>query len=137
VILVLLFGFFVLGFLAFRTYTGQPPIPKKVVGPEGRVLFTRANIMADQGTLLRNGLMGYGSIFGHGAYLGPDYTADYLHRAALISIEFYKSLGSDRARAAIIRLTPDLRDGSTSKANGPARVERVSRRGRSSRNAPV
>ena len=26
--------------------------------------------------------MEYGSIFGHGAYLGPDYTADYLHRAA-------------------------------------------------------
>ena len=26
--------------------------------------------------------MEYGSIFGHGAYLGPDFTADYLHRAA-------------------------------------------------------
>jgi nitric oxide reductase subunit B len=29
--------------------------------------------------------MKYGSIFGHGAYLGPDFTADYLHRAALIA----------------------------------------------------
>jgi nitric oxide reductase subunit B len=29
--------------------------------------------------------MEYGSIFGHGAYLGPDFAADYLHRAALIS----------------------------------------------------
>jgi nitric oxide reductase subunit B len=27
--------------------------------------------------------MEYGSIFGHGAYLGPDFTADYLHRAAV------------------------------------------------------
>lgn len=26
--------------------------------------------------------MEYGSIFGHGAYLGPDFTADYLRRAA-------------------------------------------------------
>ena len=102
VILVLLFGFFVLGFLAFRTYTGEPPIPEKVVGPDGRVLFTGANIMAGQGTFLRNGLMEYGSIFGHGAYLGPDYTADYLHRAALMSIEFYKGLGSDRAQATTI-----------------------------------
>jgi nitric oxide reductase subunit B len=102
VILVLLFGFFVLGFLAFRTYTGEPPIPGKAIGPDGRVLFTGANIMAGQGTFLRNGLMEYGSIFGHGAYLGPDYTADYLHRAALMSIEFYKSLGSDRARATTI-----------------------------------
>lgn len=102
VILVLLFGFFVLGFLAFRTYTGEPPIPAKVIGPDGRLLFTGANIMSGQGTFLRNGLMEYGSIFGHGAYLGPDYTADYLHRAALMSIEFYNSLGSDRARATTI-----------------------------------
>ena len=29
--------------------------------------------------------MEYGSIFGHGAYLGPDFTADYLHRPALIA----------------------------------------------------
>jgi nitric oxide reductase large subunit len=48
VILVLLFGFFVLGFLAFRTYTGEPPIPAKVIGPDGRPLFTGANIMAGQ-----------------------------------------------------------------------------------------
>jgi nitric oxide reductase subunit B len=27
-------------------------------------------------------LMEYGSVFGHGAYLGPDYTADYLRRAS-------------------------------------------------------
>ena len=40
VILILLFGFFVLGFLAFRTYTGEPPIPAKVIGPDGRLLFT-------------------------------------------------------------------------------------------------
>src|SRR5215470_13722321 len=102
VILVFLFGFFVLGFLAYRTYTGEPPIPGKVVDPDGRLLFTRDNIMAGQGTFLRNGLMQYGSIFGHGAYLGPDFTADYLHRAALLSIDFYASLGSDQARAATI-----------------------------------
>jgi nitric oxide reductase subunit B len=102
VILVFLFGFFVLGFLAFRTYTGEPPIPGKVIDPDGHLLFTRTNIMAGQASFLRNGLMEYGSIFGHGAYLGPDYTADYLHRAALLSIDFYTSLGSDRARTATI-----------------------------------
>jgi nitric oxide reductase subunit B len=102
VFLVTLFGFFVLGFLAYRTYTGEPPIPGKVVDPDGHVLFTREDIMAGQGTFLRNGLMEYGSIFGHGAYLGPDYTADYLHRAAVVSIDFYNGLGSDQARAATI-----------------------------------
>ena len=33
---------------------------------------------------LNNGLMEYGSVLGHGAYLGPDYTADYLRRAAKV-----------------------------------------------------
>jgi nitric oxide reductase subunit B len=102
VILVFLFGFFVLGFLAYRTYTGEPPIPGKVIDADGHLLFTRTNIMAGQASFLRNGLMEYGSIFGHGAYLGPDFTADYLHRAALLSIDFYIHLGSDRARAATI-----------------------------------
>jgi nitric oxide reductase subunit B len=86
VLLVFLFGFFVLGFLAYRTYTGEPPIPGKVVDADGRLLFTRANIMAVQEAFLRNGLMEYGSIFGHGAYLGPEFTADYLHRATVLSI---------------------------------------------------
>src|SRR5215472_16238871 len=83
VAVVVLFGFFVLGLLAYRTYTAQAPIPGKVIRPDGQVLFTRDDIQAGQKVFLRNGLMEYGSIFGHGAYLGPDYTADYLRRAAL------------------------------------------------------
>lgn len=45
---------------------------------------------------LRAGLVEYGSIFGHGAYLGPDFTADYLHRAAELALGTYG--GSDQAR---------------------------------------
>src|SRR6185312_13192968 len=64
----------------------------------GNVLVTRSDIMAGQNVFLSNGLMEYGSIFGHGAYLGPDFTADYLHRAALDAIDFYGGAGSDRAK---------------------------------------
>jgi hypothetical protein len=39
---------------------------------------------------------------GHGAYLGPDYTADYLHRSAQMAIDFYNGLGSDHAKAVTI-----------------------------------
>ncbi len=84
VVIVMLFGFFVLGLLAYLTYTGKPPLPGKIVDPQGRVLFTRADILAGQQIFLKNGLMEYGSVFGHGGYLGPDYTADYLRRSALI-----------------------------------------------------
>src|SRR6516162_3039727 len=97
VIIVFCFGFIVLGLLAYRTYTGQPPIPGKVADSAGRVLFTRSDIVAGQEAFLRNGLMEYGSIFGHGAYLGPDFTADYLHRAALLSDEHFGG-SSDMAR---------------------------------------
>jgi hypothetical protein len=62
VAIVVLFGFFVLGLLAYRTYTDQAPIPGKVVRPEGQVLFTRADVIAGQEIFLRNGLMEYGSI---------------------------------------------------------------------------
>lgn len=102
VIIVLLFGFLVLGFLAYRTYTGEPPIPGKVTDASGRVLLKRADILDGQQIFLRNGLMEYGSIFGHGAYLGPDFTADYLHRAALIARDFYRLAGSDRAQAQTV-----------------------------------
>ena len=81
VILVVLFGFFVLGLLAYRTYQAKPPIPARVVDPGAAALHRRRR-PARTGGLSDNGLMEYGSVFGHGAYLGPDYTADYLRRAA-------------------------------------------------------
>ena len=81
VALVVLFGFFVMGILVYRTYTAAMPQPEKVVTANGDVLFTGADITAGQELFLARGLMQYGSIVGHGAYLGPDYTADYLRRA--------------------------------------------------------
>jgi nitric oxide reductase subunit B len=102
VIIVGLFGFLILGILAYRTYTDEPPIPATVVGPAGQVLFTGDDITAGQEVFLKNGLMQYGSIFGHGAYLGPDFTADYLHRAALISVDQYGGSSSDSARQKTI-----------------------------------
>lgn len=81
VALVLVFGFFVMGILAYRTYTDSMPEPAKVVTEAGDTLFTAADITAGQELFLARGLMEYGSIVGHGGYLGPDYTADYLRRA--------------------------------------------------------
>jgi nitric oxide reductase subunit B len=102
VALVLLLGFFVLGLLAYRTYQAEPPIPVRVVDPGGREVFTGADVRAGQKLFLRNGLMQYGSIFGHGAYLGPDYTADHLHRAALAVRDRYGGERSDVARSRTI-----------------------------------
>ncbi|MGB9432840.1 MAG: hypothetical protein WBQ89_11405, partial [Candidatus Acidiferrum sp.] len=102
IVIVVLCGFLILGMLAYRTYTDEPPIPSQVLDPTGQVLFTGADIIAGQEVFLRNGLMEYGSIFGHGAYLGPDFTADYLHRSALIAIDHYGGASSEAARQQTI-----------------------------------
>ncbi|MDQ2680220.1 MAG: cbb3-type cytochrome c oxidase subunit I [Candidatus Eremiobacteraeota bacterium] len=101
-VLVILFGFTVLGILAYLTYTDEPPIPTVVTETTGRVLFTGDDIRHGQDVFLKNGLMEYGSIFGHGGYLGPDFTADYLHRAALEVLRIYGGSHSDRANSQTV-----------------------------------
>lgn len=104
--IVLIIGFFIMGVLTYYTYSDEPPIPTTVKTPSGAVLFTHADIMAGQSIFLGNGLMEYGSIFGHGAYLGPDFTTEYLHRAALSSIGFY---GGNSSGAAGTRTIQDFK----------------------------
>jgi nitric oxide reductase subunit B len=106
VLLVVLLGFFVLGLLAYRTYDAKPPVPDRVVGPQGRVLFSGDDVRQGQQVFLHNGLMEYGSVFGHGAYLGPDYTADYLRRA---SDHVRRSYGGARSDRAARRTIEDFR----------------------------
>ncbi|WP_346674055.1 cbb3-type cytochrome c oxidase subunit I [Nannocystis sp. SCPEA4] len=101
VALVALFGFSVLGFIAARTYQAEPPIPERVVSPTGELVFTGEDVRAGQEVFLRNGIMQYGSIFGHGAYLGPDFTADYLHRAAVDVAQQHRSDHGDAHRLTV------------------------------------
>ena len=79
VILILIVGLSVLVWLTIRTYSHAPPIPETVRGPDGATLFTREDIVAGQQVFLKHGLMDNGSIWGHGSYLGPDFSAAYLH----------------------------------------------------------
>jgi len=78
VILVMIGGFTILIFLAVRAYKDAPPIPDRVVDPSGRILFTGEDIRGGQEVFLKYGLMENGTIWGHGAYLGPDFSAEYL-----------------------------------------------------------
>jgi nitric oxide reductase subunit B len=83
VILVLVIGFAVLIWIAIRAHKDAPPIPEKVMGPSGETIFTREHILAGQEVFLKYGLMENGTIWGHGAYLGPDFSAEYLHTLAI------------------------------------------------------
>ncbi|HMK52370.1 MAG TPA: nitric-oxide reductase large subunit [Thermodesulfobacteriota bacterium] len=95
VILVLIIGFTILIWMAIRAHEDAPPIPEKVVGPSGETIFTREDILVGQEVFLKYGLMENGTIWGHGAYLGPDFSAEYLHTLAIdasshLAIQYYQ-----------------------------------------------
>lgn len=69
-------------FLGSEIYQQAPPIPEKVQSVSGDVLFTKAEIQNGQNVWQSMGGMQQGSIWGHGGYLAPDWTADWLHREA-------------------------------------------------------
>ena len=119
VILVVLFGFFVLGFLTFRTYQAKPPTPERVVDPRGQVLYTAEDIAKGQQIFLHNGLMEYGSVLGHGAYLGPDFTADYLRRSSDFVLRSYGGAQSDSAAR---RTAEDFRTNRYDERSGTLRL---------------
>ncbi len=83
-IIVLILGFSVLLVMTVLTYRSAPPIPSVVVGPGGEVVYTGDTIRAGQEVFFKYALMEHGTLWGHGAYLGPDYIAEYLHGAALV-----------------------------------------------------
>jgi nitric oxide reductase subunit B len=83
-IIVIVAGFSVLTLVTVFTYTNAPPIPARVTDVAGATLFEKEAILHGQEIFLKYGLMEHGSLWGHGAYLGPDYSAEYLHRLAEI-----------------------------------------------------
>jgi nitric oxide reductase subunit B len=99
-IITFIFGFSVLGYLAYRTRTDQPPIPREVRSVENGVLYTGDDIMAGQHLFQKYGLMQYGTLFGHGAYLGPDFTAQYLRVSGEKALIFHSTKGLQPAAAA-------------------------------------
>ncbi|MGA2079612.1 MAG: cbb3-type cytochrome c oxidase subunit I [Holophaga sp.] len=104
VILVMIFGFSLLTLVTVKTYQGAPPIPARVVDPAGQVVLLGKDIKEGQEVFFKYGLMEHGTLWGHGAYLGPDYSAEYLHRLA--------EIGQDTlAKARYGKLFKDLDSG--------------------------
>lgn len=87
VIFTMIAGFSILVFVAALAYKEAPPIPVRVVNSQGETIFTRDDILTGQQVFLKYGLMENGTIWGHGAYLGPDFSAAYLHDLALAAAE--------------------------------------------------
>lgn len=82
--LIFVLSFGALGFLGYQIYLTAPPIPKAVVTTNGEVLFTGEQIQAGQQAWLSAGGQQLGTVWGHGAYVAPDWSADWLHREATL-----------------------------------------------------
>lgn len=86
---VVVSSFVVLLYAGHRIADGAPPIPSRVVSPSGDVLVGEQEILDGQAVWQAMGGMEVGSIWGHGSYVAPDWTADYLHRESMSVLDQY------------------------------------------------
>jgi len=77
---ILVLSFSVLGWIGTRIYQEMPPIPDRVVSTNGQVVIASGQTGEGQNVWQSMGGMETGSIWGHGSYVAPDWTADWLHR---------------------------------------------------------
>src|SRR5262249_61518600 len=97
-------GFAVLILLTVKAYENAPPIPDKFVDPSGAVVFTADDVIAGQQVFLKHGLMDNGTIWGHGGYLGPDFSAQSLH---ILALDLADRIARERLSRGYTNLTPE------------------------------
>jgi len=103
-IAVISFG--ILGFLGREIYVKAPPVPAAVVSADGKQIASRDEIQRGREVWQAQGGMQLGSIWGHGSYVAPDWSADWLHREALALKE---QLAKSRGAPSYAGLTEDSR----------------------------
>jgi len=132
VIVVVSFG--VLGWIGTQIYQQAPPIPERVLTNEGAELFGPGEIPAGQNVWQALGGMEVGSVWGHGSYVAPDWTADWLHREAVFVLnewarqegaQTYQQLTAERQAALRGRLEQLYRANTYDPASGSLRVDAV------------
>ena len=129
--LVVGLSFAVLGYYGREIYRQAPPVPQRVVGEDGAVLFTGQDIKDGQNVWQSTGGQELGSVWGHGAYVAPDWSADWLHREAEVMLNAWSraenGVEADRldveTRAALeARLQAELRSNSYDAGSGDLRL---------------
>jgi nitric oxide reductase subunit B len=87
--LICLLSFAALGWVGREIFVHAPPIPKQVVSSQGDALFSEGQVQRGQEAWLAGGGQQLGSVWGHGSYLAPDWSADWLHREAIALREIW------------------------------------------------
>ncbi len=82
-------AFAIVGFFGREVYRHAPPIPDQVVTEDGQLLMTEDDILSGQEVWQSIGGQQVGTIWGHGAYQAPDWSADWLHRESVILLDMW------------------------------------------------
>jgi|GEM_PF-2365227 len=127
---IFVFSFAVLGWVGTEIYRQKPPIPREVVMTNGQVLIPAEEIQNGQNVWQAMGGMQVGSIWGHGSYVAPDWSADYLHREAVFILnewsngdfgKSYNQLNSEQQAVLRQRLQDTVRKNNYDEATGKLR----------------
>ena len=117
-ILVMTISFAVLIYYGREIYRQAPPIPDKVMTTDGKILFTGEDILDGQNVWQSVGGQEIGTVWGHGAYQAPDWSADWLHKEAVFMLDKlalkadslpYNKVSHQRQAALKVRLQEDIR----------------------------
>ena len=124
---VMIVSFLILGWIGTRIFQEMPPIPDKFVTTTGATLIDSGEVGEGQNVWQSLGGMQVGSIWGHGSYVAPDWTADWLHREAVFILdkwandEFSKpfaDLDSERQAQLSGRLSDLMRNNTYDESTG-------------------
>jgi nitric oxide reductase subunit B len=130
-IAVLAVTFGILGVSGVEVYKQVPPIPERVVSASGEVVATRDRILEGQTAWQSTGGMQLGSIWGHGAYQAPDWSADWLHRELVAWLDLaareahgrpFEALDPEAQAGLTHRLRQEYRRNTFDPATGTATV---------------
>ena len=127
--LIFVLSFGALGYLGWQIYLFAPPIPKTVVTVQGEVLFTGEQIQRGQQAWMAAGGQQLGTVWGHGSYVAPDWSADWLHREALALHKTRaaqqpggQAVGSDARAVVDAQVRSEMRRNTYDEASGAVKV---------------
>ncbi len=130
-IAIVVASFVALLYYGREIYQMAPPLPDAVVTTDGEVVFAGDQILKGQDVWRSIGGHELGSVWGHGAYTAPDWTADWLHREGVWLVEHwaereygksFESLNEEHAAGLQARLSSELRSNTYDPSTGVVTV---------------
>lgn len=134
--LVIGISFAILGYYGYEIYQQAPPVPQQVITDDGTLLFTGQDIKDGQNVWQSIGGQEVGTVWGHGAYVAPDWTADWLHREAQFFLttwaqkgfnSTFEKLSSEQQAMLEKRLQNELRENTYNPETGVLTVSSLRR----------